>query len=95
MLNEGRILVDLVWGMSGWRSLSHNLVHCEQVTSAHWEIKDQEWRDAESKVLRFFVAPSQKAQVPWRQVHPACRKSPATQPAAYLSQGTLHSRDSV
>lgn len=48
-------------GMGGWRSLSHSLVHCKQVTSAHWEIKDQEWRDAESKVLRFFVAPSQMA----------------------------------
>lgn len=74
-------------GMGGWRSLSHNLVHCEQVTSAHWEIKDHEWRDAESKVLRFFVAPSQMVQVLQRQVYPAHRRS-AAQPAAYLRAHT-------
>lgn len=75
-------------GMGGWRSLNHNLVHCEQVTSAHCEIKDQEWRDAESKVLRFVVAPSQMVQVLQRQVYPAHRRSSAAQPAAYLRAHT-------
>lgn len=88
--------MDLVWGMGGWRSLSHNLVHCEQVISAHPEIQDQQWQDAEGKVLRFFAAPPQPAQVPQRQVHPARHRSPAAQPAAYLrahhTVGTLCER---
>lgn len=83
--------MDLVWGMSGWRSLSHNLVHCEQVTSAHWETKS-------GRMLKAKFLGSSWHHHRWCR----CLGDRCTLPVADLLQpnlqpisGHTHSRDSV